>query len=183
MENSVPLWVTGDHGARGQNRLRSGAGVPGTGAVSVSCCERSSLADDGEDVAGAQDQVVLAVVLDLGAAVLGVDDLVTDIDVQRDAVAVVVDAAGAGRDDLALLRLLLGGVRDHQAGLRGLLGFERRYEDTVLERLDRDRHLLTSTVEFLVFSGCCRRPSASAVAGIRGRAAGTLEWRVPTPNL
>ena len=33
--------------------------------------------DDREDVAGRQDQQVLARVLDLGSAVLGVDDLVT----------------------------------------------------------------------------------------------------------
>src|SRR4051794_35786931 len=123
-------------------------GARGSGAVSVRNSGRSSLADDCEDVAGAQDQVVLAVVLDLGAAVLGVDDLVADGDVQRDAVAVVVDPARADGEDLALLRLLLGGVRDDQTGLRGLLGFERRDEDAVLERLDRDRHLLTSTVDF-----------------------------------
>jgi hypothetical protein len=54
----------------------------------------SLLGDDGEDVAGVQEQVLLAVVLDLGAAVLGVDDDVTLGVVQRDAVAVVVDAAG-----------------------------------------------------------------------------------------
>ena len=50
-------------------------------------------------------------VLDLGAAVLRVDDRVADLDVDRDAVALVVDAAGADSEDGALLRLLLGGVR------------------------------------------------------------------------
>jgi hypothetical protein len=89
---------------------------------------------------------------------------------------------------IALLRLLLGGVRDHQAGLRGLLGFERRNEDTVLERLDRDRHLLTSTVEFLCGFECLFRVERAAMClcrrgDQRRRAAGTLGRRVPTLNL
>src|SRR5215510_9834441 len=96
--------------------------------------------DDGEDVAGREDQVLLTGVLDLGAAVLAVDDLVTDRDVERDAVAVVVDATGADRHDLALLGLLLGGVGDDQAGSRGLLRVERLDDDAVLEGLDVDRH-------------------------------------------
>ena len=46
------------------------AGPPGR-------CVRSLL-DDGEDVARGEDEVLLAAVLDLGAAVLAVDDLVAD---------------------------------------------------------------------------------------------------------
>src|SRR5919198_1156193 len=42
------------------------------------------LADDGEHVAGGQDQVLLALDLHLGAAVLRVDDLVPDLDVHGD---------------------------------------------------------------------------------------------------
>src|ERR687889_683830 len=98
------------------------------------------LADLGEDVARGEDEVLLAVVLDLGAAVLAVDDLVADGDVERHAVAVVVDAAGADREDLALLGLLLRGVRDDQAGGRGLLGLHSLDHDAVLERRDVDRH-------------------------------------------
>src|SRR5436305_708650 len=63
---------------------------------------------DREDVARGEHQVLLAGVLDLGAAVLAVEHDVADADVERDAVALVVDAAGADRDDGALLRLLLG---------------------------------------------------------------------------
>jgi hypothetical protein len=59
----------------------------------------------------------------------------------RAALAAVVDTARAGRDDLALLRLLLGGVRDDQTEGGGGLGFERLDEDAVLERLDRARHV------------------------------------------
>ena len=65
-------------------------------------------------------------VLDLGAAVLAVEDDVADLDVERNALgALVVEPAGTDGEDLALLGLLLGGVRDDQAGRGGLLGLER----------------------------------------------------------
>src|SRR3954453_12901497 len=99
--------------------------------------------DDREHVARGEDQVLLAVVLDLGAAVLRVDDDVAHRAVQRGAVAVVVHPARADRQDLALLGLLLGGVRDDDAGGRGGLGLAGLNDDLVLERLDV-RHLSTS---------------------------------------
>ena len=99
----------------------AGGAAPGRGHGDAA----GSLLDDGEDVARGEDEVLLAAVLDLGAAVLAVDDHVADRDVERDAVAVVVEAAGADREDLALLGLLLGGVRDDEAGRGGLLGLER----------------------------------------------------------
>src|SRR5215468_3993807 len=74
-----------------------------------------SLLDDCEDVAGGEYEVLLTGVLDLGAAVLGVDHGVADLDVDRHPVTLVVETAGAHSEDGALLRLLLGGVRDHQA--------------------------------------------------------------------
>src|SRR5581483_4155349 len=57
------------------------------------------LLDDGEDVARGQDQVLLARDLDLGAAVLRVEDLVSDLHVQRDPLP-VLEPARAHRDDL-----------------------------------------------------------------------------------
>src|SRR6478735_11217866 len=101
---------------------------------------RDESGNDREDVARGEDEVLLTGVLDLGAAVLAVDDLVADGDVQRNAVAVVVDATGTDAQDLALLGLLLGGVRDDQAGSRGLLGLQGLDNDPVLEGLDVDRH-------------------------------------------
>src|SRR5574341_1693387 len=95
--------------------------------------------DDGEHVAGGQDQVVLAAVLDLGAAVLRVDDGVADLDVQRHPVA-VLETPWAHRDDLALLGLLLGGVRDDDAGGGRLLALARLDDNAVLERLKIDAH-------------------------------------------
>src|SRR3954463_13990894 len=97
-----------------------------------------SLLDDREDVAGGEHQVLLAGVLDLGATVLRVDDRVADLDVNRDAVALVVDAARADSEDGALLRLLLGGVGNHDARRRGRLSLIRLDHDAVLERLDRN---------------------------------------------
>src|SRR5699024_8709757 len=95
------------------------------------------LADHREHVAGRQDEVLLALVADLGAAVLAVDDDVALGDVDGDAlVAVLVPPAGADGDDGALLRLLLGGVGDDQARGRGGLRFAGLDEDPVLERLD-----------------------------------------------
>src|SRR5262245_52801592 len=97
-----------------------------------------------EHVAGRQDQVLLAVDLDLGAAVLRVDDDVADLHVERDAaVAVFVPPAGACGHDGALLRLLLGGVGDHEARRGGLVTLVRLHDDPVLERLELEvRHLL-----------------------------------------
>jgi len=102
---------------------------------------RFLLLDDCEDVASRQEQILLAVVLDLGSAVLAVNNDVADLDVERNALlAILIETAGAGRDDGALLGLLLGGVRDDQAGSGGLLGFEGLDQDAVLEGLDVDRH-------------------------------------------
>src|SRR3954452_10975990 len=105
------------------------------------------LLHDAEQVARGQDEVVLAAVAHLGAAVLRVDDHVADAHIERDAVAVVVDAAGADGDDGALLGLLLGGVRDDQAGGGGGLGLVGLDHDPVLQRLDADlgsgRHVVT----------------------------------------
>src|SRR3954469_16950405 len=90
-----------------------------------------SLLDDREHVAGRENQVLLTGVLDLGTAVLAVENGVADLDVERDPLlAVVVEPARADSEDLALLRLLLGGVRDDQAGGRRLLGVERLDDDT-----------------------------------------------------
>src|SRR5262245_36928292 len=97
----------------------------------------SLLVDDGQHVARRQDQVLLAVVLDLGAAVLAVDDGVTLGHVQRNPLlAILIPAAGANCDDGAFLRLLLGGVGNDQTGCGRGLGLVGLYEDLVLEWLD-----------------------------------------------
>src|SRR5664279_5689601 len=103
------------------------------------------LGDLGQHVTGRQEQVLLAAVLDFGAAVLRVDDDITFDDVDRDPFAVVVITSRTDGQDGALLGLLLGGVRNDDArrGRRlGLIGLD---EDLVLERLDvHARHGVTS---------------------------------------
>src|SRR6185312_12875650 len=97
--------------------------------------------DHGEHVASRENEKVLSAVLDLGSAVLGVDDLVANRDVERNAVAIVVDAAWAYCDDLALLGLLLRGVRNDEPGSSGLLGLDLLDDNAILERLDGDCHV------------------------------------------
>jgi hypothetical protein len=52
--------------------------------------------------------VLFAVNLDFLSRVLAEQDGVAFLDVERDALAVVLDLAGAGRNDLTLLGLFLG---------------------------------------------------------------------------
>src|SRR5699024_211085 len=95
------------------------------------------LGDDSQHVAGRQDQVLLVVVLDLGAAVLAVDNDIAFGHVQRNPlVAVLVPPAGADGDNGAFLRLFLGGVGDDQTGCGRGLGLIGLNEDLVLEWLD-----------------------------------------------
>src|SRR5687767_2647537 len=74
-----------------QEAGRITVGPPGavSASRSGSVAEWSLLLDDREHVAGREDEEVLAVVLDLGAAVLAVDHDVTDGDVERHARAVL----------------------------------------------------------------------------------------------
>src|SRR3954462_3396220 len=71
--------------------------------------------DDRKDFVLAHDEVFLAIELDLLARVLAEENAVAGLDVERDALAVVLDLAGAGRDNFALLGLFLGGVGDDDA--------------------------------------------------------------------
>src|SRR5207244_6333234 len=81
---------------------------------------RALLLDDGQHVPAGQDEVLVALDLDLGAAVLRVDDLVADLDVEGDPLPVLPPTRADGHD-LALLGLLLGRVGDHDPRGRGLL--------------------------------------------------------------
>src|SRR6185436_4333602 len=136
------------------------------------------LVDDCQHVASRQDQVLLAVVLDLGAAVLAVDDDVALGHVQRNPLlTVLVPAAGADCDDGAFLRLLLGGVRNDQTGRGRGLGLVGLYEDLVLEWLDvHARHdgALPVVRVLTALVGIGMRPSPRAVVAGAGRGRGRL---------
>src|SRR3990172_5870531 len=74
----------------------------------------------GQDVVFLEDHVLVFVTAkdaagDFLAAVLGVEDAVAGLDVDGDALAVIIDAAWADGDDLAHLGLLAGGVGDDEA--------------------------------------------------------------------
>src|ERR1700728_1259696 len=98
--------------------------------------KRLELLDLGENVGLTQDQQVLAVDLDLGAAVLAVEDLVALAHVKRRALAgVLVDLAVADGQDLALLGLLLGGIRKDDPTCRGLLFLDRPNDQTIAQGL------------------------------------------------
>jgi hypothetical protein len=89
---------------------------------------------DGVDVAFAHDQIVLAFVAELGAAVLAVEDIVADLHAQGGHLAVVGDAAHAHGDDLATLGLFLGRVGDDDATLGGLFSGSGFYQHAVRQR-------------------------------------------------
>src|SRR5689334_14993568 len=87
---------------------RKRPGGPDSDRRGAASKQEDLLLDDREDVARGEDQELLARVLDLGAAVLAVDDLVADRDVERNSVAAVVDPTRTHSQDFALLGLLLG---------------------------------------------------------------------------
>jgi hypothetical protein len=97
--------------------------------------------DHRENVTLAEDEVLIAIDRDLGAAVFAVEDLVADLDVERDAVApLLIELARSDGDDFALLRLFLGGVRDVESAAHRFGFFERLDDDAIGERRDFRRH-------------------------------------------
>src|ERR671934_2417398 len=88
-------------------------------------------ADDlGEHIGLAQDQNLVGAEPDLGTPVLRKDDLVALGDVHRDELTAVVAAAGADREDLAALRLLLRCVGQDDPARRRLLLLENLDDET-----------------------------------------------------
>src|SRR5581483_4742556 len=92
------------------------------------------LLDLGQHVGLAEDEKLLAIDLDLGPAVLAVENLVALGDVERRALAgVLVDLAVTDGDDLALLGLLLGRVGKDDATRSGLLLLDRPHDQAIAE--------------------------------------------------
>src|SRR5436190_14893755 len=94
----------------------------------------------GDDVLLAEDQVLIGSKLDLGPAVLAVDDLVALFDIHRDPVAVLVPLTRADGEDTAALRLLLGRVGQHDAADSRLLLIEDLDDQAVTKRLQVHAH-------------------------------------------
>src|ERR1044072_9254886 len=96
--------------------------------------------DDAEDFVLAHDEVLLAVELDLGAAVLAEEHAVALLHVEPDAGAVVLALALADGDDLALLRLLLRRVRDDDPAAHLLALFDALDDHAVVQWFDVGSH-------------------------------------------
>src|SRR5204863_8809339 len=92
-----------------------------------------SLTDNRQDFVLAEDEVLLAVDLDVRARVLAEEDLVSGLDVEGDLGPVLEDLAVADGDDLALLGLFLGGVRDDDPALDRLLLFDALDDQAVVQ--------------------------------------------------
>ena len=67
------------------------------------------------------------------AAVLADQDLVALLDRERDRLAVIVDLALAGLDDLGLLGLFLGGIGDDDAASPDFLFLDSLDENSVVQ--------------------------------------------------
>jgi hypothetical protein len=91
--------------------------------------------DLGEHVRLTQDQHVLGADLDLGAAVLREDDLVTDHDIHGNELTRVVPAARTDSQNLATLRLLPSAVRQHDAADGHLLLLQDLDDQAITKRL------------------------------------------------
>ena len=102
--------------------------------------ERGTSADNRQDVAGAEDFVFLAVMLDVGAAVFAGQNDIADFHIERNFLAVFINFAGAERHDNCFLRFFLGGIRNHDSAFdlfRFLFLFD---ENSVAEGTNVDAH-------------------------------------------
>src|SRR6202042_2568738 len=102
--------------------------------------------DLGQHVRLAEDEELLAVHLDLGSAVLAVEDLVAFGDVERSALAgVLVDLAVADRENLALLGLFFRGVGQDDATGGRLLLLDRPHDQPIAKGLEL--HVMQPPIE------------------------------------
>ena len=90
---------------------------------------------DCKNIALANDDILLAVELDLGAGVLAGDDLLALLDLHLDLLT-VNDAAGADLDDLRYLRLFLSGCGQNDTACGGLLCLYHFNDNTVAKGLE-----------------------------------------------
>src|SRR5262245_13206513 len=96
--------------------------------------------DHAEDVLFAEDQVLLAVDLDLAACVLSEEHAVSRLHVERHQLP-IVPAPRADRHHLAFLRLLLGGVGNNDpTGAALLFCLDSPDDDSILQRSNLHRH-------------------------------------------
>jgi hypothetical protein len=92
---------------------------------------------DGEDIVGAEDDVVVSIHRDFCAAVLAIEDDIADFDVDGGELAAFEPLARADGENGASLGLFLGAIRkDDAAGRLFFLG-GRFDDDAIVQRLER----------------------------------------------
>ena len=117
------------------------------------------LVDDCQNVACGENQVLFALVLDLGATVAGEHDNVAFLDVYGNAVALLIHAARANGDNACFLRLFLRSFGDDQTGCGGLLSLLDLDNDAVFQGLDsHNRFLRVVDLRLIRDSGAVARP-------------------------
>src|SRR5947208_4007146 len=107
----------------------------GGGAGGLSTARARPRRDFRQHVGLAQNQNLVGSKFDLGAAVLGKDDLVALSDVHFDALPILVSRTRADRQHLAALRLLFGSVRQDDPAYRRLLLLEHLDDQSVAKWL------------------------------------------------
>src|SRR6516165_9203512 len=113
--------------------------------------------DHAHDVGLLHDQELIAIQLDLGARPFAEQHAVSDLDVDRDQLAVFVPAAGADRRHFALGGLFLGGVGNDDAALGLFFGVDTPDHDAVMQRTKFGfGHDVSFFADWLFRSGCCR---------------------------
>src|ERR1051326_4286973 len=118
------------------SKTRSLAGI----TLLRSSCLLAAVGDDGEQIAFADHQVILAVELDFGAGVLGKQHAVAAFDFHFDALAVIEHTARTDGQHRPFLRLFTGRVRQHDAAAGHLLLGLRLDDHAIAERLETRRH-------------------------------------------
>lgn len=91
------------------------------------------LFNDGDDVIGIKDLVILIIDFDFGAAVFADEHAVALLDFKGDFFAIVVGFSGAEGDNETFGGFFLGGIRNDDAALFGFLLFDGFHEDPVAE--------------------------------------------------
>ena len=100
--------------------------------------EAAGLANDAEDIALADERVLLVAEFHLGAAVLADEDLVADLDFEGGDLAILALLAGAEGNDLGLLRFFLGAVRDDDPAADLFFFLDVLDEDAITDGFDFD---------------------------------------------
>src|SRR6476619_1639574 len=132
---SVTLTAWGRMFTAAMRGVRAGSlNLTSLAAMVVSSGNGLSVVHDGHDVFFAHHENLVALDANRGAGVLAEQDLVADLDVDGDKLAVLVLLAGSDGEDFALVGFLGGGIGNDDAGCRLTLFFEALDDHAVVQR-------------------------------------------------